>query len=209
MPIYEAEFLGDPTPIKKPRAPRKPKQPKEGIESTSTIVPPPIEKGDDVPAPAPVVKVGRRVKNPIPIGRDNSSPPPPAKKRKVSPKKKEQEPSPPPSDVSMEEEIVVPKPKKVHKKKAKALPVPPTVIIDGKSVDDPPSWFKNYLLDEAKRRNENREKKQRQPLTQVKKDATEVANQKWNDGLTRDRVNNEVTTHMNKLYQQIHGGKRR
>jgi hypothetical protein len=40
-------------------------------------------------------------------------------------------------------------------------------------------------------------------MKQVKQAAKDVAQESWNNGLTRDRVNNEVDNHMNRMYSQI------
>jgi hypothetical protein len=195
MPIYEAEFLGDPTPIRPTKKARKSKGKetmagtKSGSSSTTVdttpATPPTSPTKIDKPTPAPVTKQRKR-KTVAPV----VPPSPPVEKVE---------------EEKVEEEVKPPVTKKPRKQKSKALPVAPKVIIDGKGADDPPSWFKNYLLDEAKRRNEDKEKKSRVPMSEVKKDAHEKAQVKWNDGLTRDRVTNEVNSHMNRLYSQIHG----
>lgn len=79
--------------------------------------------------------------------------------------------------------------------------------MDGVLADEPPLWFKKYLLDEAKRRNADKPKGQKVAAVVVKAESDAVATEKWNDGLTRDRVNSEVTSHMNRMYSQIHGRK--
>jgi hypothetical protein len=206
MPIYEAEFLGDPTPIKPTsvKQSRKPKVKKPSVEEPPMVDPTPahIPQPDKVDTKGPVKKKRKVVVVTEPEPSPEEEPPKKKRKQTVKPKL----PTPPPSDISQEEEVIVPeKPVKAKKQRAKALPKIPDVIIDGKGVDEPPSWFKKHLLEEAKRRNDEKEKKERVPATEVKKVATESAHKKWNDGFTRDKINNEVTTHMNRLYQQIHG----
>jgi hypothetical protein len=203
MPVYEAEFLGDPTPIRPAKKPRKSKTPKEEAPNVASS----SGTGSSTPTVDPTPKTPSTSPEKI----DKPTPTPVTNKRK---RKTASPPTPPPSPekvvvVVEEEEKIEQKPpppkKKITKQKAKPLPPAPQVIIDGKGPDEPPSWFKNYLLDEAKRRNEDKEKKARSPLSEVKKVAHEKAQVKWNDGLTRDRVTNEVNSHMNRLYQQIHG----
>jgi hypothetical protein len=200
MPIYEAEFLGDPTPIK----PKRTKKAKK--EEESTPVPPPTIEPSDKPTTKTMKRKNtqKKIEEPPavvePVVEEEKVEEPPKKKQR----KQNTPPTPPPSPEKKEEEPV--KPKKTRQK-SKPLPPAPAVIIDGKAADEPPSWFKNYLLTEAKRRNEEKEKKERVPVSEVKKVANETAQKKWNDGLTRDRVTNEVNTHMNRLYQQIHGRK--
>jgi hypothetical protein len=200
MPIYEAEFLGDPTPIKPTKTSKKGKAKKE---EESTPVPPPTIEPNDKPTTKTVKRKNtKKVEEPPVVVVEEEKIDEPPKKKQRKQKDTTTPPTPPPSPEKKE----VPKPKKTRQK-SKPLPPAPAVIIDGKAADEPPSWFKNYLLTEAKRRNEEKEKKERVPVSEVKKVVSETAQKKWNDGLTRDRVTNEVNTHMNRLYQQIHGRK--
>jgi len=206
MPIYEAEFLGDPKPIKRARPSKKQKQ--EEDKQAPAPIATPMEKPVKVRAPKT-----KKVKLDIPtppspvstvddtIDQTPIEQPKPKRQRKIKPVA-----APPPSPTpSVQEEDEAEEPPVKPKKVTKPKEIKPKVIIDGAAAGDPPTWFKNYLLDEAKRRNEDKSKSERSTISEVKKTATETAHKKWNDGLTRDRVNNEVSSHMNRLYQQIHG----
>jgi hypothetical protein len=178
MGIYEASFLGEPKPIKEKK-----------------------KKATPAPAPEPVaVEVMPTEPKPKPI----------RKRKAPEPKVPVDEPVP----------VVT---QKVEKKKAapkKAAPVKTTepkeppikavakkVIISGVEAQDPPPWFKKWDLDEAKRRNNKRPKAEK-VTPQILKAATEVeSTAKWNDGVTREKVNAEVDSHMSRLYKQIHGRK--
>ena len=208
MPIYEAKFLGEPTPIKKGKKSRAKKEeiatpaPPAPVE----VTPPPVE------AVKPKAPRKRKVKAAVAV----EAPPPPSpveekvvpavvaepekkKRRKREPKVTIQEP------ISAVEEDVKEE-KKKDKKKAK-VSIAHKDIIDGDVADDPPSWFKSYLLTEERRRNSDKEKKNQMPVKEIKQVASAKASEKWNDGLTRDKVNNEVHGHMNRLFSQIHGRK--
>jgi len=39
----------------------------------------------------------------------------------------------------------------------------------------------------------------------VREEAKEIAQDKWNDGLTRDRVQQEVDSHMGRMYSMMFG----
>lgn len=208
MPIYEAEFLGDPTPIKTKKTKKVKDVPEVTVEENKT----PVE------APWGLNKKGQPYKRkPKDFKEDVKEEAPPVKKQKV------QEPTPSESSVEEKpkrvrkpkvekpaemEEIVeespnIEKPKKITKKDAKAANK--KIIVDGEPANEPPTWFKAYLHDEAKRRNQEKSKKERMPQAAVKHEAEVKATEKWNDGLVRDRVTNEVNSHMNRLYSQIHG----
>ena len=225
MPIYEAEFLGDPAPIQTSKKARKVKR-KVSVE-------PAVPAAE--PAPAEPAAKKRRKKAPSPPKEPEAPPPPPPVDNKKKTKKKTPTVEPVAQEEPKEEEVVAPKRKRVAKPKAqpsqqvieeakeeiandektvkkivklaakKAGVNASKKIIDGVKADEPPTWFKNYLLNEAKRRNSDKQKPERIPVKEVKRVAEEKASEKWNDGLTRDKVNNEVHSHMNRLYSQIHG----
>jgi hypothetical protein len=66
---------------------------------------------------------------------------------------------------------------------------------------EPPQWFNKYV--EGVKKEEAIQKTEKVPAKQVKQEAQEVAQKSWNDGLTRDRVSNEVDSHMNRMYSMI------
>lgn len=113
-------------------------------------------------------------------------------KRRLKREAKKQEATPP---VSASEsgtsegvvEEIEEKPKKIRKTK------PPR--------DDsiPPAWFQKYVegvkTEEAKIANV--------PKKQATEQARQVAQNAWDDGLTRDRVQHEVDNHMGRMYSMI------
>lgn len=221
MPIYEAEFLGDPVPIKKSKGKKNAKvdEPQEPVE-------PPKKKrvkkeeAEDIP---PKKKKSKKV---IEETTPNVVEEPKKKrvkkaveeeKKKPVKKVKAQEPTPSLTETnstSGAEPDVVPKKKKTRK----TPPVQEAMLPIGASgktkiamphleggPDEPPSWFKAYVLDEQKRRNAEKTKKEKQNTKAIKAEAQEIASQKWSDGFTRDKIRNEVDSHMSRLYSMIHG----
>lgn len=73
------------------------------------------------------------------------------------------------------------------------------VVLD----EEPPKWFKKYMT--SVKMEENLIKSDRQPVKKVKLDAQETAHKEWQNGLTRDRVRNEIDGHMSRMYSQIFG----
>jgi len=69
--------------------------------------------------------------------------------------------------------------------------------------EEPPKWFKKYMT--SVKLEENMVKSDRQPVKKVKLEAQDCAHKEWQNGLTRDRVKNEVDGHMNRMYSQIFG----
>ena len=82
-----------------------------------------------------------------------------------------------------------PKPKKVKVQKAK------------KDDTVPPAWFERFV--EGAKMEEAQISAEKKPLKQVKAEAKEVAHAHWGNGVTRDRVNNEMNSHMNRMYSMI------
>jgi hypothetical protein len=83
-------------------------------------------------------------------------------------------------------------------KKTVSVPVLAEVVDE-----EPPKWFKKYMT--SVKLEENMVKSDRQPVKKVKLDAQDCAHKEWQNGLTRDRVKNEVDGHMNRMYSQIFG----
>jgi len=82
-----------------------------------------------------------------------------------------------------------PKPKKVKVQKAK------------KDDTVPPAWFERFV--EGAKMEEAQISAEKKPIKQVKAEAKEVAQAHWGNGVTRDRVNNEMNSHMNRMYSMI------
>lgn len=108
-----------------------------------------------------------------------------------------------PSNTSAEvdqavEELMEEKPKVKKAKKTKTVAV--------NTLNEPPIWFQKYVEGVNKEQNLlNREKK---PAKQVKIESQEVAAKSWNDGLTRDRVQQEVDGHMGRMYNMMFGARK-
>ena len=212
MPIYEAEFLGDAKPIRAIKPSKKTKK--------TPPAPVPIETALVAdPAPFGLNKKGQPYKRKQPVKTHLDTPPPSAtseaapapeeeaeapKPKRVRKKAPAKEPTEAQPDAAMNE-VEPATVKKISKKAAAAANK--KIIVAGDVAEDPPSWFKAYLHDEQKRRNADKPKKERMPQAALKQASDVQAAVKWSDGLTKDRVTNEVNGHMNRLYQQIHGKK--
>jgi hypothetical protein len=72
--------------------------------------------------------------------------------------------------------------------------------------EEPPAWFKKYVGSVKNEENAMGEKK---PKKVVKEEVHQVAEQTWNDGVTRERVKQEVDNHMSRMYSQIFGARRK
>ena len=74
-------------------------------------------------------------------------------------------------------------------------------VVKEKDPLEPPKWFNDYI------KGVKEEQNQINPVSQKKLrvETKEVAKEKWNDGMTRDRVQNEVDGHMGRMYQMMFG----
>lgn len=102
----------------------------------------------------------------------------------------------------------------------KALSTPPDTNSDAASVEDiidevvdkkkrddvPPVWFKQYVA--GVKKEEAKVSKEKKPQKQIAQEASQVAENQWNDGFTRDRVRSEVDNHMSRMYHMMFGGRR-
>jgi outer membrane biosynthesis protein TonB len=125
-------------------------------------------------------------------------------KPKRIPKRKE--PVPPveaPAPIPVAAPVAEPIPEPKRKVRVTA-PKPTPVLATAPISDEPPAWFKAYMHDEAKRKNDDKPKKEKAAAPVVKQEAVAAATAKWSDGFTKARVNNEVDAHMSRLYNQIH-----
>ena len=79
----------------------------------------------------------------------------------------------------------------------------PKVKVQKAKKDDtvPPAWFERFV--EGAKMEEAQISAEKKPLKQVKAEAKEVAHAHWGNGVTRDRVNNEMNSHMNRMYSMI------
>lgn len=126
-----------------------------------------------------------------------------AEKRRLKREAKKEVQEATPSNTSAEvdhaiEEVMEEKPKAKKAKKAKTVAT--------NTSNEPPAWFQKYVEGVNKEQNLlNREKK---PAKQVKIESQEVAAKSWNDGLTRDRVQQEVDGHMGRMYNMMFGARK-
>jgi len=119
----------------------------------------------------------------------------PAKKQKlekVAPKEapkteKKLKVKPLPTPEISEEEIEMPKKKRIRAAQ--------------KESTEPPKWFQKYV--EGVKKEEAIQKDEKVPAKQIKLEAQEAAQKSWDNGLTRDRVTNEIDSHMNRMYGMI------
>lgn len=71
---------------------------------------------------------------------------------------------------------------------------------------EPPAWFQKYVA--GVKQEEAKQAATKVPKRQVEEQARTVAQEQWKDGLTRDRVQNEVDGHMSRMYGMIFGHRR-
>lgn len=65
----------------------------------------------------------------------------------------------------------------------------------------PPTWFQKYV--EGVKQEEARQSQAKVSKKQVEIEAKNAATKQWQDGLTRDRIQNEVDGHMSRMYGMI------
>lgn len=65
----------------------------------------------------------------------------------------------------------------------------------------PPTWFQKYV--EGVKQEEARQSQAKVSKKQVEIEAKSAATKQWQDGLTRDRIQNEVDGHMSRMYGMI------
>lgn len=117
-------------------------------------------------------------------------------KRKRAPKKSESvEPIEP---VEEKEEDEKPK-----RKRAKKIPETVKTIHDIEKESEPPVWFKKYI--EGVQREKKMQAGEKVAKKQLKEEAEGLAQKSWEDGLTRDRVNDELDNHMSRMHRMIFG----
>lgn len=88
-------------------------------------------------------------------------------------------------DQAVDNLVKIPKPKKAK-------------VVRG---EDPPSWFQKYI--EGVKREQSQNHSDKKPVKQIQLEATEMAAEKWKDGLVRDRVQNELDSHASRMYSMI------
>ena len=86
---------------------------------------------------------------------------------------------------------------KVEEPKAKK----PRAPREKKDPTKPPQWFAKYV--EGVKKEQATLKPEKVATKQIKEEAKEAASKSWNNGLTRNRVQNEVDGHMSRMYSMI------
>jgi len=117
-------------------------------------------------------------------------------KRRLARLAKKQEVSPPPTTASSE---TVEEPEEEVKKVAKPKQQQRDEL-------EPPAWFQKYIA--GVKQEEAKQSQGKIPKKQIAEEARTVAHEQWQDGLTRDRVQNEVDSHMNRMYGMIFNNRR-
>ena len=107
-------------------------------------------------------------------------------------KKLDQIPTPELKPVLPDPTIIPTEPPKEPPKKKKRVFRDPTL---------PPIWFSKFM--EGVKKEELIQKEQKVSMKSLKTEAQEAAKKSWDDGLTRDRVNNEIDNHMSRMYSMI------
>lgn len=208
MGLYEAEFLGQATPVKKTKI-SKPKPVKvAAIESPANalaVPPPPKASRKRKPKAASLEAEVDAVLTPPASDTFEPKPkkakkaavvkPPPTEPVKLK-KTRKPKATKPVASSSMEPVEDAPKPKRKKK----------VVIENGtQTTDEPPLWFKTWHLDQAKRENSQKAKADRAPAPAIKEASQTVAAKQWSDGYTRDKIRLEQDNHQTRLYKMIHG----
>lgn len=196
MTLYAADVMDVAKPVKKlkvvpPKPEETPTDPKKRQRKKAS----PVEPEPLPPTPPPTPKRKRKVKEtvaPEPV----TPAEPPKKKRVMSEKQKEalaearkrkkEKVLDTEIDKAVEEVTAEPaKPVKERKPRKKYNP------------EDPPKWFQKYL------EGVKREQDQKKPVKQIQQEAEVEAKTRWENGMVRDRVRNEVDSHMNRMYSMI------
>lgn len=93
------------------------------------------------------------------------------------------------------------KPKKTRKIK------PKTESKSTQSINEPPVWFQKYVAGVQKEKADSVGQVTKKQAKEIKTEALKVAHKSWQSGVTRDRVQGEVDSHMNRMYQMIFSGR--
>jgi len=101
-----------------------------------------------------------------------------------------------PLEMEKEKELVEAPP--VEEKKLKKKPRAPKAP---KADDEPPKWFKSYIM--GVKEEQARMSATKIPKKQVRFEADQEANEKWCEPVTRERVNRSVDHHMQSLYSMV------
>lgn len=201
MVLYSADISNIAKPVKSVKNTKEPK-----IKSEPEAVQEPLEKAlVEKPKKSRKRKVAPTVE--VPVEQVELSVP---KKKYVAKKPKISVPDVPAESLSAETVVGVEEPEQAESKKRKRTKkivndivkvTPPPSPKKKKVFRDPtvpPLWFEKYI--QGVKKEEAMAKEKKVPAKLVKQEATDTAQKSWDDGLTRDRVTNEVDNHMNRMY---------
>lgn len=103
-----------------------------------------------------------------------------------------------PESVSGDVVVAAPAPEPKRKGKAAAVPAPAAPV-----GDTPPNWFNTII--ELIERERAEQKGDRVTKKDLKAKAAACAEERWSDGMTRDRVRGAVDNHVSRMYEMIFG----
>lgn len=86
------------------------------------------------------------------------------------------------------------KPKKKRKIK------PKTESKSNQTIPEPPVWFQKYVAGVQKEKADSVGQVTKKQAKEIKTEALKTAHKSWQSGVTRDRVQGEVDSHMNRMY---------
>ena len=188
MVLYSADISNIAKPVKSVKNTKEPKEEPVLVVPLKKRIRKKVAKPEPEPEPEPVQE---------PVPEPETVPVPKTKKRKNV--AKTSVPDVPTEPVSDQTIVDIPKPK--SKKKKIELVTPPPSPKKKKVFRDPtvpPLWFEKYI--QGVKKEEAMAKQEKVPAKIVKKEAIDTAQKSWDDGLTRDRVSNEVDNHSNIVF---------
>ena len=212
MTLYSADVTKLAKPVKKMQTAHK------KLLSKTTKMPEPETHQVEVQLPKKLEtkvgkKVGKKVKAVKKVVEEEEEeeeeeekvkPPPKKRARKVPVPELTPESSPEPAPVPKKKRVrkAAPVPEPTPETTPEPTPEPPKKRVRKQAPKgEPPQWFQKYV--EGVKKEEAVQKVEKVPAKQVKIEAQQAAQKSWDDGLTRDRVSNEVDNHMNRMYGMI------
>lgn len=191
MTLYSASLLDLAKPVEKKKRKKVANEPVVA-ESTSDPQPPPK-------------KVVRKKKTPV----AEPTPTPPPTPEKPALENKVEEPLE--DAIAAAVATILPKEKKSRKRKipepvSATEPIQEAVsrkVVKKRNPEEAPVWFKKYV--EGVKKEQAESKTPKVPKKQIAEEAATEANVKWQDGMVRDRLSNEVDGHLNRMYGMIFG----
>ena len=186
MVLYSADIMDIAEPVKSVKSRKRKVNDKIMLATTEAPESPKVKKTRKkaIPTPEPESPTPPPTPTPTPV----------PKKRRL---KKAIEKIEPTKVEPVAEKVVEPDEKVVEKaEKVKVEPKPKRVRVK-KDPTIAPQWFNKYVESVQKERQQLSETKV--PAKQLKIESQEVAKKRWEDGLTRDRVHDEMNNHMGRM----------